>query len=257
MSEPTKFRKSQNPKKREPHSVVQRSIALNVLDSAISLLKNNRIDVDEKQFSLIPDPKFAHDSASLEVRSKVQFDSSALALARSMLGNSVYKFRCSRAASITSGSSTISVNLSNDLSSMSEGTCLIALFDECRLLKSRIHLASAVYQSNTIGAVFGVFGALVGFYPSVDTVTPTASAVARLPGCLLFPSNASIPIGITSPTLRSRNWGFTVDEGVSAPRIVSGMNSQWKITAAGGTPTSSTQYFGYITMNLVEFRSRT
>jgi len=180
------------------------------------------------------------------------FDPALLALGRSVLGNWRCKFRTSRGSRLTSGSGTLAVIVSCDLASQSEGACLTALFDECRGLSTTIQLLG-----NSNGSP--VIAAYIGFEPIVSTVTPTVALVSRLPGSHIVSTwfNPS-PTIFTRSYGPGRQWGLTSDEGVSAPRIASGMNGNWSVASDNtfSTPASSYPYFGYLLNVSAEFRNR-
>ncbi len=182
------------------------------------------------------------------------FDSTVVAAMRGLLKNKTYKFMLSRASTFTSGTGTMTINTSTNLTQYNEGAALIALFDECAMISGRMEI--------TPGTTGGTnsFSEFVCFYPSEDSSTPTVSSVTRVDECRLIPTGFGGSCRINNHLTwkcPGRLWGYTIDEGVSAPRIVSGFNGTWKMIVAVGTPSNSTTYFGYLVKVVGKFRSRT
>ncbi len=183
-----------------------------------------------------------------------KFDTTVLSALRGMMGPSHYTFRVTRTSTLTSGTGTLTINTSTNLTQFNEGSALIALFDECKMLKGNM-----VLQQGTTGGLNG-FSEIIGFYPSEDSNTPTLSMVGRLDHVTTTGTGNYVTWGFDN-RLRwrtiGRNWGFTVDEGVSSPRIVSGFNGTWKMIVLAGTPSNSSMYFGYYARVIGQFRCRT
>ncbi len=197
------------------------------------------------------DRKLGYDST---VQPSYDFNPQVVAAMRGMLGNRVYRFILSRASSVTSGTGTLTINTSFNLTAWAEGGALTALFDECRMLSGNIQFAPA-----SVGGGATNFAEYVCLYPSEDATTPTISIVTRIPNSIIMS-----PVYFSQPTTKvvwkiaqPRNWGLVTDEGVSSPRIVSGFNSTLKMIVAAGTPSNSTVYFGYLAKCIGEFRART
>jgi hypothetical protein len=198
-----------------------------------------------------------HSSATLVVDEKklatMVFNPETVALGRAVIGNWQAKFRTSRASRLTSGTSTLQVIVSTDLSLQSEGAALTALFDEVKGVRSTIQILG-----NGTGSPPAVVH--VGFEPIVSTVTPTIALVARLPGASLLTSQnyMGTPYVLTRSFGAGRQWGLTSDEGVSAPRIASGMNGNWSFASdnAVTTPGSAFVYFAYALRVDAVFRNR-
>lgn len=212
---------------------------------AIQALMNNAV---------LPEGKVSISVGDSTVQPQPKFDVSVVGAMRGMLGSKVYRFRCSRASTLTSGTGVLNIATSTDLTQYAEGAALIALFDECRMDYGKM-----VVQTATVGGANVHFAWIVGFYPSVIAFgSSTPSTVARLDYHLLIPTtlNASPPQPLKWRT-PGRSWGFTTDEGVASPRIVSGFNGTWLGTVAGGTPSNSNTYFAYVADVVGSFRSRT
>lgn len=181
------------------------------------------------------------------------FEPSLLALGRSVIGNWKCKFRTSRSSTVNSGTGTLQVVLSTDLASQSEGAALTALFDECKLLSTELQILGNAAGAPAIMVV-------VGFEPIVSTTTPTTALVARLPGSIVISSSNfdGKAKTVRYVVLTPRNWGLTSDEGVSTPRIASGMNGNWSFASMNTftTPGNSYPYFGYHLRVDAMFRNR-
>jgi len=188
-----------------------------------------------------------------------KFDTSVVTAMRSMLGSKVYKFRVSRVSTLTSGTGTLAISTSTNLTQYSEGTALAALFDECRMDHGELTL-----QPATIGGGNANFAWVIGFLPSeLGGSTVASTDIGRL-DYIYFTATNHYPYTSPSSTggaLRwkcpGRNWGFTGDEGVSNPRIISGFNGTWLGNVVAGTPSNSVMYFGYIARVIGSFRNKT
>jgi len=192
-----------------------------------------------------------------EILSPGAFDASTVASMRSFLGPREYSFRLSRISTITSGTGVLAVNIATDLTVYAEGSALAALFDECKLVRTRLRLAYNSFVS------YQSFPFMIGYERTVLTTTPTSTAVARLPDsklCYYGPS-PTLPNGDTwdlSVSGHGRPYGMTVDEGISSPRLVSGLNGTFKVVNVTGTatPVSSSVHFAYTLTTIAKFRSR-
>jgi len=178
------------------------------------------------------------------------FPPEVLSAAKSMLGPKLYSFRVAKQSTLTSGAGVMNINIATDLTTYGEGACLIALFTECRLRRSAITLVPA-FVAGTAN-----FSYLIGFVPEVTTSATSASNVARLPNCSQETTYTAFPRTFTFASSPNRVWGWTGDEGVAAPRIVSGFNGTWQVANNGGTPATTTLYFSYYLVAMGQFRSR-
>ncbi len=228
----------------------------NPLDVAIASMYNNatRVVKESKLIRSTTDMASGYDSCS-EIP-EWKFDAATTTAMRSMLGPGSYTFICSRGSTLTSGTGTFSINSSTNLTQYGEGGALIALFDECKMISGTYR-----HSGGALGGGSTNFGVYCGFYPSEDTTTPTIAIVTRLRHVITF-STVHPPsgdqTGVLSFKTTGRQWGLTTDEGVSAPRIVSGCNGTIKWVATGaGTPSNSTVYFAYLAKVKIKFRART
>ncbi len=181
------------------------------------------------------------------------FDPSVIASMRGMLGSKTYDFQISRTSTIVSGTGTCTIATSLDLTQFSEGSALIALFDECKLVRGRLDLSLC-----SIGGGTNNFAWICGIFPSITSALASASAVARLDYCMLTSTAANtVPQSVLKYKFPNRVWGYTVDEGVSSPRIISGCNHTLVGYVAGGTPSNTTTYFAYLIKEHIRLRSRT
>jgi hypothetical protein len=180
----------------------------------------------------------------------MKFDATILGVLKSSFrGPTTYKFRCNKTNYTSSGSSAYQVNIAADLTQYSEGSVLTALFDECKIVRSRLDMALL----NT-----GAFAVMVGCAFYLDTSTPTLTLVGRLPGARPFNCASTTPhLGTLQQTFKGRLWGLTDDEGVGSDKIVSGCNCMWKIAHMDpGGIVSSTKYIGYSLTSIISLRNR-
>jgi hypothetical protein len=192
----------------------------------------------------------------IEEKESVSFNSEILAILRaSFRSDQEYLFRLSRVSVLTSGATSLQVNVATDLTQFNEGTALAALFDECKLVKTKWQLR----LNNTTGQ----FPFVMGYEPIVNTVTPTSTNLIRLPVSEIYSTfavdSASTSYHLTYKAPMSLTlWGLVSDEGVSAPRIRSGLNGTFSIAnvTGGAVPTASQVYFAYSLLTLAKFRKR-
>jgi len=233
---PIKSTKTLSSKDESKLESINKLPSVSILDTAISLLENNKrvVSVETK------------DGITLSHA----YDPEALRLGRSLLRpNSVYSFNLSKNSSLTSGSSVMQINIATDLTVYAEGATLAALFDEVKLRSTTLELALC----QTGGSNFSY---LIGFTPIVYTTTPTAAIVMRMPyshiGTTNWPTRAGSSI---QAVVADRTWGACTDEGVSTPRIVSGLAGTYSI-ANLSVPSSSQLYFSYVIRCKASFRNR-
>jgi len=196
----------------------------------------------------------ALESTARVVLGKRQYDPKVLTTLRSALaGRSMYKFRVSRLGSVTSGSGTFAVPIQTDLTQYSEGSTLQLLFDECRLDETMFK--HVTYDPSTTAA--NRFGFVVGFENSINTTTPTAPFVARLPQSKLYHTfDTTGKEHITHGYVAKRPWGDSAQEGSLSKTILSGGDGNWSLAVFVGTPQSSTVYLGYAITSVFSLRSR-
>jgi hypothetical protein len=199
-------------------------------------------------------PVTATDSKA-EAKFRPIFDVGVIGVMKSMLSTKVYDFRLSKQFAITAGTGTIATAISHNLTLYNEGSALLALFDECKLVTLDAELALA---NNTGGQIV----VLVGIETVVNTSTSTASAISRLPNSQLFSTYDSISYSIPSRHVvlkcPGRPYGETVDEGVSSPRIATGLNATFRMceATASQTPVTSLTYFACVWRTHAKFRAR-
>jgi len=178
------------------------------------------------------------------------FDGYVVAAMRALLGSATYKFRLSRISNMSSGASSIQLNVSCNLTQYAEGAALLTLFDECKMDSSEF-----VHNSVDVTAVTRIMY-YIGFSPVESSVTPTSTSVSRLPGSRQFYSFQTQGKALHQVAhVQSRPWGLTADEGVSTPRICSGLNGVWSLATAN-TATATTVYIFYTLVTVGSFRSR-
>jgi hypothetical protein len=182
------------------------------------------------------------------------FDPSVIAAFRMSMGTNQYTFALSRASTLVSGTGTLTINTSFNLTAFAEGAALIALFDECKVVSGHM-----LFSTGTLGGL-NSFSEYACMYPSEDSNTPTISMITRVPNSILFGTGAPCQVGYDQRLkwhFPGRMWGYTLDEAVSAPRIISGFNATLKAIVAVGTPSNSTSYFSYLAKVVGRFRMRT
>jgi hypothetical protein len=176
-----------------------------------------------------------------------------LAAARSVLrGSRVYQFRMSRTGTLTSGTGTIALTISTDLSQYNEGTALTQLFEECKLVSSQMQLTSQVSSTAT------PFQYILAFNPVYFNGTPGFAECGRLPGSRLRTTNdttgvSHMQFGHVGP----RIYGLTADEGTAPVVVNSGGNGTWQlVNSTAATPASSVTYFSYMIVSTMTLRNR-
>ncbi len=210
-----------------------------------------------ESYSVVREPsanelKLGFDSASYPV---YKFNQDIVAAMKGVLGTKTYRFALSRASTLTSGTGTMTINTSTNLTQFSEGGALLALFDECRMIEGACWFSPASVGGGNVN-----FAEYACWYPSEDSTTPTISQVTRVPNSVIF---ATTYVGTRDSGFlkwkvpQPRAWGLVTDEGVSSPRIVSGFNGTMKLIVAGGTPSNSAVYFAYLMKVVGDFRART
>jgi hypothetical protein len=188
-----------------------------------------------------------------EVELKPIFDVGVIGVMKSMLSTKVYDFRLSKQFAITSGTSTIATAISHNLTLYNEGAALLALFDECKLITLDTEMCLAANGGIQINVI-------VGIETVVNTTTSTGTAISRLPNAQLFSTfdPQSMPLRHVVLKCPSRPYGETVDEGVSSPRIATGLNATYRMceTTASVSPASATTYFSVYWRTHAKFRAR-
>jgi len=183
--------------------------------------------------------------------SLISFDDKVLLALRSMFSSQkTYDFRLSRISSIINGTGILAVNIATDLTVFAEGTALNALFDEVKLIETRLRLVALGHTTN--------FSLMVGYEPVVNTSTPTPTNLGRLPCSELtttfMTQKVTSQLRYRAPTYAI--YGLCSDEGVSIPRICSGLNGTFSVCNVGGTPTTSEIDFNYQLLTIGRFRKR-
>jgi len=181
---------------------------------------------------------------------KYVYDLGVVTALRGILGNKTYLFCLNLQTSLTSGTATIAQNVATNLTIFSEYSQLLALFDECKAHTLRTELA----LNNSTGQ----FVMCQGIETVVLITTPSAAAIIRLPCSGLASTYDPLSKYVLLHRFRERPWGSTVDEGVSAPRVPSGMNSTYRVCQATGTGTvsNSQTYWILLIRFSVWFRAR-
>jgi len=167
--------------------------------------------------------------------------------------DATYTFRLSKAGLLTNGSSVINVNIATDLTVFSEGAALAALFDEVKLVKTRFEIHPSAHLTQ--------FAYVIGYEPVVSTVTPSASALLRLPCSQMSATFVTVrPQAVLEYVApRSSIYGLVTDEGVATPRVRSGLNGTFSFSWVPGqtnAPTTGETVAAYALMTIAHFRKR-
>jgi hypothetical protein len=209
------------------------------IDLALGILLNNRVVTTSESKG--------------DVKSRVTYPPDFLAAARSVLrGTQLYQFRMSRTGTLTSGSSTIALTISTDLSQYNEGSALTALFEECRLWSTQIQIISQVSSTAT------QFQYILAFNPIYTTATPMFAECGRLPGSILRSTNDTTGMSHTQHGhVGPRIYGLTSDEGTAPVVVNSGGNGTWQlVNTTAVNPASSITYFSYNIISVMKLRNR-
>ncbi len=187
----------------------------------------------------------------------VKFDAPTLSMFQALLGPRKYEFILSRVASISSGTGSLSIATSTDLTQYSEGSALQALFAECKLVRGESTIVSAGVGGQPS------FSMMYGFDPTPGSAgtTPTGTSIGRLRDALLLSTN--MLSGPMAPrliwTCPGRIWGSTVAEGTgsSSDLIVRGLIGSIQAKDVSGTPGNNNPYFAHWWRIKAAFRNRT
>jgi hypothetical protein len=238
---PAKFEK----KKKQVHSSKSdeptSSPSRDFVSEAIASLHNTKISVA---------------SSDSKSEAKLEFNPTVLAAMRGLMGSKTWRFLLNLQTSITSGTGTIATNIATNLTIFYEYTALVSLFDELKI----DHLAAQFGLVNP-GTGTEQLTFMAGIESCVIATTPTASTISRLPNAQMLSTWAPDHMLATHVKQRfpkSRPFGLTVEEGISAPRIASGMNSTIRVCHCNGsqTPANSKTYLTCRIWAVVQFRSR-
>jgi len=185
-----------------------------------------------------------------------RWDTLVLGTLRGLLGPKTYKFKVSRASTLSSGTGTFTIATDTDLTKFQEGAALIALFEESRLVSGKLVMAA--------GGLSGMnsFAWQCGYYPALasGSITPTTNIIARLQYQTTGGTVYSGGVHELSYRTIGRMWGATSTEGARTPPIspVVGFDGCMMWVATGsGTPSNSNPYYSYVHIAIGEFRSRT
>jgi hypothetical protein len=163
-----------------------------------------------------------------------------------------YSARLSKCSFLTNGTGLLQVNVATDLTVYAEGAAFLALFDECKLARTRWVLAANAHTTQ--------FPYVIGYEPVVSTSTPTSTNLSRLPCsaiCTTFA--ATLTNGKLTYTAPPESlWGLTAAEGLSSPLIRSGLNGTFSIANVTGctAPTTAEVSFAYQLITIAHFRRR-
>jgi len=181
-----------------------------------------------------------------------------LKVARSFFtSDKIYSLRTSRTGVVTStAGGAMSTALPVKPSDMTSTSSLAALFDQARLVRTRIHIASlrgAAYASTgpwNMGAV------CISFDSNNSSGAPATFAIAaEVPGASLIPVSLTTPYTRTAH-LRGRPWSQTgASSGGSDP--IGGILGTWNFVSASATLNATADYFGYIIECVYLFRNLT
>ncbi len=192
----------------------------------------------------------------LESTPEYKFDTNTISLLQGLLGPATYKFKLSRAATLTSGTGTFNITSSTDLLQYAEGSALVALFEEARLLRGKYVMIPGDLTSHT------ACGFQMGWYPAyvVGSVSPTPTTIARLRYQIGFATVYNGSEHILNFRTSGRMFGNTSAEGSKTAPVspVVGFDGTVMWTATGGgTPSNSIVYYSYVASVIGEFRCRT
>jgi hypothetical protein len=217
-------------------------LSIERVELALSVLANNRKVVDSKS------------PAGLSV----EYETTALSAARGLFsGGQVYHFRGTLTGLLTTPGSAVAglYAIGNNLAAFNEGTSLAALFDECRVRRTRLQTAvSGIGDSQELACVVGYN--TVG-RASTDVPT-TAASVARLEGSLLWTckSGAGGAKGRVDFKSRARSFPFCDTGAQYTLSPPSGTIGCWWISTLTTTPTVSIRFANYMLEADIELRSR-
>jgi hypothetical protein len=232
----------------------RRSISTDKLQTAMQMCMNN-----SKYVLRTEEAKAIRSGSDDAPLGSFIVDQKVADVARAMLGTAKYPFRLVRVSTMTTGSAALNVFISTALSNYLEGSVLTALFDECKLARTRIELIPAPTITGSTA-----FDYYVGFRNQQDLVAPTMAAVARLPGsdyhiCYPGPVPQPATFNVGTDLLKQRPWGLTALDlaSTSTSAITAGCLGQFEIANGGFTVPSSTLALGYRIISVAWFTRRT
>lgn len=183
---------------------------------------------------------------------------SALSLARSMIAtNKTYKFRLERFATLTtSGAGAMALVTMIEPSGFLEYTQLSALFEECRLVRTRIsyNMNMNVFGTTAQGYAGGPFCSAFDVSATTGATTSTTS-VLRLNDCITFnmPFNQSV---IRNDYKAPKGNPYSkVTASASGTEPTGGIKGGW-CHVAQATLSNSIAYLTYYLEVIFEFRNR-
>jgi len=175
-----------------------------------------------------------------------------LATLRSLFKGSGVSYRARLAASgdvKTLAGGTTTTTVTTNLNNTNGGTTWALLFDEVRLISSRINVQS---HTSTPAAGFQMF---VCFNPTDDgTATPTDVLCTRVPGVKNFTTGMILPVRVSSHGLAERKYCSSASTGHSPLPVIDGcLGAYW--IASSFVASGNTIYVHYMVESIYQFRS--
>jgi hypothetical protein len=164
----------------------------------------------------------------------------------------VYRFKLNRYAVVTtSGAGALQIATNVTPANMIEYAGVNALFQECRLMSTRITYAMYAEQNSPTT----VIGVCLSFDPSNQSSTPTISYALQQPGAKLFNSNSGAGSRLTNfwKGDGKRPWSLTTASSAGIDPV-GGSIGTW-YTSLTGTTTASQNFGAYHIQCDYEFRN--
>ncbi len=176
--------------------------------------------------------------------------------------NTVYSIRLTRSATLTtSGGGTMALATPVHPSQFDQYTQLSALFNKCRLLRTRIQLSTVINPNSSSSGSTSYAGATFAcaFNPRAGagaSPTTSTSECIRTPGCKIYsPCTLARPLVLSYKFPRGQPWSIvSANSGSSDP--IGGVSGYW-INCALTTATASTTYMLYLIEAEYEFSNLT
>jgi hypothetical protein len=192
--------------------------------AAMRLLKASSSEEDVKRVTFGLDRPNVSPS---DVVASVPCSPSMLAVARSVFRpGKIYRFKLNRTATLTaSGAGILLVATGVTISGFIESSAIQALFDECRLVRTRIQYGFLVQTSQGAGMpTSSTFCS--SFDPSNISTAPTFSVASQIPGAKYTMTSTTIPFRNSFDVRGGRVWSLTSASG-SGTDPIGGMAGTW------------------------------
>jgi len=163
------------------------------------------------------------------------------------------KYRCRLAGTFiptSSGVGVMSITMTTNLNNTNGGTTFALLFDEVRLVRSRLKWKA--FSSNPAVSA----GLVICFVPSDDgTAVPTTTLVSRIPGVKLTSTADINGVKVISHGLVGRHYASTAGVGHSSLPVIDGcLGSYW--LANMSTVGNNATYGVVLVESIYEFRNQ-